>query len=113
MSSSSSVACSISRVAADRRVVRVTSQFFADLDAQMPSERGGQGQPSTTDFVVLDLPAVVDRFATDFDSLPEAVTGLRRVRVLIASGRLVPAFAVYGLITDADDIELIAIDIER
>lgn len=62
---------------------------------------------------MLDLPAVVDRFATDFDSLPEAVSGLPQVRVLIAAGRLVRAFAVYGLLTDIGDIELIGIDIDR
>jgi hypothetical protein len=107
------VGYSISNVAADRRVVRVTSEFFADLDAQLPTERGPQGQPSTTDFLVLDLPAVVDRFATEFASLPEAVTGLGRVRVLITAGRLVQAFAVYGLLTDTGDIELIGIDIDR
>jgi hypothetical protein len=76
-------------------------------------ERGGQGQPSATDFLVLHLPPVVDRFATNFDRLPEAVSGFSRVRVLIAAGSLVRAFAVYGLLTEAGDVELIGGDIDR
>lgn len=38
-----------------RREVRVTEQFFEDLDRQLGDERGPTGEPSATDF--LEMPA--------------------------------------------------------
>jgi len=43
----------------DRREVRVAESFFEDLDLQLGGERGPNGEPSATDFLVVDLPAVV------------------------------------------------------
>jgi hypothetical protein len=37
-----------------RRVVRVDSQFFADLDAQLGDTRGPNGEPSSSDFLLLE-----------------------------------------------------------
>ena len=69
-------------MAADRRVVRVSPAFFVQLDERFGSARGEAGQPSTTDFLVIDLPAIVERFATDFDGLPEFIEGVGVARVL-------------------------------
>ena len=65
-----------------------------------------------TDFLVIDLPAVVDRFATAFDSLPEIVEGLPSARMLIAAGRLVTRFVVYGLEAPDGSVDLIGIDLD-
>ena len=65
-----------------------------------------------TDFLVIDLPAVVDRFATDFDALPEIIEGLPTARMLIVHGRLVSQFVVYGLESPDGAVDLIGIDIE-
>jgi hypothetical protein len=46
-----------------RRTVRVDQAFFDDLDHQLGSDRGPNGEPSNTDFIVIDLPTVVDEFA--------------------------------------------------
>jgi hypothetical protein len=69
-----------------RRTVRVTDAFFEQLDAQLGADRGPHGEPSATDFLVLELPPIVERFASGFDDLPEVVVGLPAARVLIASG---------------------------
>lgn len=45
---------------ADRRVVRVASAFFEDLERQLGPDRGEDGEPSVTDFLVIDLPTFVD-----------------------------------------------------
>ena len=45
-----------------RRSVRVDAQFFAELDAQLRELRGPGGEPSASDFLVIDLP--VHRAAT-------------------------------------------------
>jgi len=50
----------------DRREVRVASTFFDELDLRLGPERGPDGEPSATDFLVMDLPAIVERFAADF-----------------------------------------------
>jgi len=39
-------------------------------------DRGCNGEPSASDFIVLELPTIVDRFATDFEGLPEIVEGV-------------------------------------
>jgi len=81
-------------VTPSRRQVRVSEGFFAQLDEQLGPDRGPSGQPSATDFLVLELPAVVERFATDFEGLPEIVDGFPAARMFIAHGLLVRAFAV-------------------
>lgn len=43
-----------------RRSVRVDPQFFSDLDAQLGETRGPQGEPSSSDFLLLDLPTIAD-----------------------------------------------------
>ena len=95
-----------------RRQVRVGDGFFRRLDEQLSQERGPRGEPSATDFLVRELPDVVERFATGFDGLPQAVEGFSGGRMLIARGLLVRAFAVYGLLIDDDAIELIGIDLD-
>jgi hypothetical protein len=96
----------------DRQVVRVSSAFFDQLDAQFRAERSSEGQPSAHDFVVLELPVIVEKFATDFDSLPEAVPGVASTRTLIAPGLIVRVFAIHGTLLDDGSIELIGITID-
>jgi len=50
-------------MAAERRIVRVSISFFDQLDEQLSTERSAAGEPSATDFVVSELPAVIERFA--------------------------------------------------
>ncbi|MEA2973268.1 MAG: hypothetical protein QOG82_1726 [Actinomycetota bacterium] len=99
-------------MAVDRRVVRVSPAFFDQLDAQLDSDRGSAGEPSATDFLVIDLPPIVDRFATDFEALPEVVPGVPAARVLVATGRLVRAVAVYGILAADDSIDLIGVELD-
>lgn len=96
----------------DRRPVRVADSLFEQLDRLLPAERGAGGEPSVTDFLVLDLPAIVDRFAVDFDVLPEVIVGVPSGRVLVTTGGLVARIAVYGLEAVDGSIDLIGIDVE-
>jgi len=95
-----------------RREVRVTEQFFDDLDDQLADERGTNGEPSATDFLVMDLPAIVETFAERFEELPEAHPGVPIGRIAIGAGVLVSAFAVYGVELAGGAIELVGIDID-
>ena len=97
---------------AERRRVRVTAGFFDQLDSQLGADRGPHGEPSATDFVALELPAIIDRFAEGFDDLPEIEPGVGSARMLIAAGVLVGAVVVYGLLADDDVIDLIGVSID-
>jgi hypothetical protein len=96
----------------ERRTVLVTEAFFDQLDIYFGPERGPHGEPSATDFIVLELPAIVERFATDFEGLPEIVDGVPAGRMLITSGVLVRAMAVFGLATSDITVELIGLTVE-
>jgi hypothetical protein len=61
---------------------------------------------------VLELPAIVERFALNFDDLPEIVEGVSAGRMLITSGVLVGIIAVFGLATSETTIDLIGITVE-
>ncbi len=96
----------------DRRLeVRATLKFFADLDRQLGSDRGPHGEPSTNDFQVFELLAIVERFATDFAGLPELIPG-RSYRVMIATGVLVRSYSVVGQLASDGAIELVALELD-
>jgi hypothetical protein len=95
-----------------RREVRVSESFFAELDDQLGAERGPHGQPSATDFIVVDLPAIVEQFAAAFDDLPEAPSGVLAIRMFIGSGTLVGAFVVHGIETTERVVHLVGIEID-
>lgn len=95
-----------------RRTVRATASFFADLDRQLPAERGSRGEPSANDFQVFELIRIVDHFATSFDELPELIPGRPDYRILISTGMLVPRFAVVGQLAPDGSVELVQLDID-
>src|SRR5262249_36836170 len=70
------------------RQVRFTEQFFDQLDELLPTERGADGTPSVTDFLVFDLPSIRDSLARDFVGRTLA-TGDPDVRVYVGSGALI------------------------
>lgn len=84
---------------------------FEMIDEVLRAERGPNGEPAAADFVTVELPAIVERFAVAFDELPE-VDGLTGNRVLLAPGLLVRTFAAYGVLLTDDTIEIVSITIE-
>jgi hypothetical protein len=91
----------------DRRVVRATTSFFEDLDRQLGSERGPNGEPSVHDFQLYELLRVVEEFATRFDDLPALIPGREDYRILIAAGMLLPRFAVIAQLAPDGAVELV------
>jgi len=85
-------------------------RFFEDLDRQLRTERGPNGEPSTNDFQVLELIRIVDRFAVEFDDLPRLISEREDYRVLVMSGTLVPAFSVIGQLATDGAVELVQLD---
>jgi hypothetical protein len=95
-----------------RREVRVADSFFGRLDSQLGPERGATGEPSSTDFLVNDLPTIVEQFATEFDGLTEAISGVPSIRMFVGTGALVGAYVVQGIEIEDGVVELVAIDID-
>ena len=75
----------------ERREVRATLDFFHDRDRQLTSERGPDGEPSTSDFQAFELLDIVEKFAVDFDVLPVLIPGRADYRILISTGVVVRA----------------------
>lgn len=94
-----------------RRSVRATARFFGDLDRQLGTERGPDGQPSTNDFQVFDLFRIVETFATQFEELPELILGRADYRIVIGVGVVVARFAVIGQLAPDGAVELVQLDI--
>ena len=97
---------------AERRTVRATPDFFALIDAQLGDERGPNDEPTSAEFEAYELLAIIEKFATGWDSLPEQVPGRPEYRLLIVTGRLVPMVAVVGHVAPDGAIELIDIAID-
>lgn len=95
-----------------RRIVRITDTFEADLDRQLPEERSGTGTPSRLDFLLYDMPLIVETFASGFDQLPRIAGAPPNVRSLIGQGTYVPLYFVAGRLNQDAVIELQAIDID-
>ncbi len=95
-----------------RRLVVVRPEFFKRLDELLPTERSATGDPSTADFILHDLTAIIDTLADEYAerTLPVEDTD---VRVLVSSGLVVAFIAIYVREVDVDTIEILWVDFER
>ncbi len=95
-----------------RRTVRVDQQFFTELDAQLGETRGPNGEPSASDFLLIELPTIAETFGERFDELLRLYSERDDYRYLVAGGRLVYAVVVVGQLIDDDTISLFGIEID-
>jgi len=95
-----------------RRQVRVASSFFDRLDELLPEERSATGVASTADFLLHEIPPLIDLLADDYEDATLEVPGVRDVRVLIASGVLVAHLAMYVVLANDDAVEIIYLEID-
>ena len=95
-----------------RRNIRVDPHFFAELDNQLSESRGPNGEPSASDFLVIDLPTISDAFAEHFDEFPAVYPDRDDYRYLVVTGKLVKAALVIGQLMADGSIVLISIDID-
>lgn len=94
-----------------RREVRVADQFFERLDELLPTRRTIDGLPSGTDFLLHDIPSVIDRLAEDFESATIPSGYDEGTRVLVATGLLVTYFVVYATIIADGSVEVFYLDL--
>ena len=85
------------------RIVRFTEEFFDQLDVLLPEERGADGRPSVTDFMVFEAPTIGDKLGRDYEgetlSTDDAV-----VRVYVGNGVLVRQVAVFARLEHDDSV---------
>lgn len=96
-----------------RRQVRVAPSFFDRLDELLPAERSPTGVPSTADFLLHELPPLIDLLAADYENVTLAVKDVPEVRVLVAAGVLVARLALYVVLADDDAVEIIYLEIDH
>lgn len=96
-----------------RRQVRVAPSFFDRLDELLPAERSPIGVPSTADFLLHEIPPLIDLLALDYEAATLAVKDVPQVRVLVAAGVLVARLALYVVLADDDAIEIIYLEIDQ
>lgn len=95
-----------------RREVRATQAFFEELDIQLGDERGPDGEPSSYGLQNHELLTIVERFADDWDRLPDLIAGRSDYRVLVGAGMIVRAFVVTAQMASDGAVELIGIEID-
>lgn len=93
----------------DRRV-RFTEEFFERLDVLLPEERGADGTPSVTDFLVFEVPPIRDRLAAD--AVGTTMPSLNPwIRVGVTAGVLIKRIAVYAVISRGE-VEVFDLDLD-
>jgi hypothetical protein len=93
-----------------RRRVLVARELFDQLESQLP-EDPAPGLTSQSQFIARDLLFALRAFEENWDQLP-SLAGQDNFHVLIAAGRLVPAFSIVGQLRDDETVELIRITID-
>jgi hypothetical protein len=91
-----------------RRVVRTTEDFWAALDLSLPSG----SDPSWHAFAAHDLPRALERFATEWETLPPLIAGRPEYRLLIDAGEVVAIYAIEAQLAPDGAVELIAITVD-
>ena len=95
-----------------RRPVKVDERFLELLDAQLGSERGPNGEPSATDFLLVELPPIAERFATTFHELMTPIADRPDYRSVLSIGTLVPRVLVTGVLEADGAVNLISVRID-
>ena len=96
----------------ERRTVRITASFEADLHRQLRDERGPHGEPSVADFEAVELPEIIEEFAVGFNEVPPLIRGRSDYRLLIKTGVLFRAISVTAQLVSDGSVELLRLGID-
>ncbi len=94
-----------------RRLVKVHPVFFDFLDDLLGSERIS-GRPSSTDFLVHELPGVIDQLAETYKESTVQVGEDPNVRLFYSAGFLVQIMAIYVTEFEDGSLELVDLDLD-
>lgn len=91
---------------------RCSPEFFDRLDELLPAERTASGRPSTADFALHDLTAIIDTLADDYErsTMPAPDTN---TRVLVTAGMTVSFVAIYVRLRSDHTVEVLSLDLDE
>lgn len=95
-----------------RRRVVVLPEFFDRLDDLLPAERTASGLPSTTDFALHDLTAIIDTLADDYEGSTMPVPGTD-TRLLVTAAMTVSFVAIYVRVREDETVEILSLDLDQ
>ena len=95
-----------------RRRVVVLAEFFDRLDELLPAERTDSGGPSTADFALHDLTAIIDTLADEYEGSTMPAPGTD-TRVLVTAGMTVSFVAIYVRLRSDDTVEVLSLDLDK
>lgn len=95
-----------------RRQVRVAPSFFDRLDELLPAERAASGTPSSTDFLLHELPPFIDALADDLEGSTFAVPESGGLRVLIAAGVLIERLTLYARLAPDNAVDIVWLELD-
>jgi len=84
----------------------MSQTFFDRIDELLPEGRCGEGSPSSADFLLRDMPAVIDRLGLAYESSTAALAEGFDVRVLVTDSTLVDFMSLYVTLADNGDVEI-------
>jgi hypothetical protein len=96
-----------------RRIVRVAPSFFERLDELLPEERSVDGIPSTADFLLHDLPPIIESLADSATDVTTPIPDVAHIRVSVTAGMLVGFIAVYVSFRMDGSVDVLYLDIDR
>lgn len=94
-----------------RRLVKVHPVFFDFLDDLLGPDRVS-GRPSSTDFLVHEMPGIVDLLAEKYKESTIQVGDDPNVRLFYSAGYLVQLMAIYVTEFSDGSLELIDLDLD-
>lgn len=97
----------------ERRQVRVTEHFFERLDDLLPDSRGADGAPSATDFILHEMPRLIDRLAEDYEGSTLRLDEIPQIRMLITTGMMVPYIIIYATTAADGAIEVLYLELDQ
>lgn len=87
--------------------VITSADYWANIKAALPAERGPDGRPSFADYELVEHPQIVNVFAERFDQLPQFIVGRSDYREHNYFGRLTYLIVVRAQLRQDGIVELL------
>jgi hypothetical protein len=103
------------RSVSTRREVRVRAEFFGELESKLKAFKdiGRLPVPSPNNFLLHELPRIIDQLAEDYEGNTRPLEEHPFVRMWLDQGRFCTLIGVFATLADHDGaVEILSVDIE-
>jgi hypothetical protein len=97
-----------------RREVRVRGEFFDELESKLGALKGS-GRipvPSPNNFLLHELPRIIDQLGDDYEGSTRPLEGHPLVRMWLGQGRFCTLIGVFATLGDDGAVEVLSVDLE-